>query len=498
MYQRAHSFMSIPGISDVGPADDAGVVASGATRIMVPAGNEWRIEVPFRKEMTVTVVEGVAEIFGTELAPQVQYKFSGVKLAIYAPLAPVTLEYTIATSTEQHRMTHGDDDVVEYLSNETTMTPVTNLALYLETLRQKANDGNARGASPRLRGPRVLLLGPHGAGKTAVAKTLVSYAVKMGLTPVLVNLNPRDGVFLVPGSLTATTINDALDVEAAGGWGFTPTLGSLPHNPKQPLVKNFGFSTMADNRELYNYQTLKLGVAVMLRLEHDPRTASAGVVIDTPSELGGNNLGQLFAVIENIISDFEVDHIVVIGNERLFVDLKHKLKRKLDLKQLTMLKLARSGGSVDVDETFIRQAQEELIREYFNGNFRAHLQPLKTDLDGALLDVYKGVEANDLLLSLAFLPLGDDYSNDLEPADSLDKYYLKLETLELLKVENTLVAITHVPQLSYKPKDVLNTSVKGYIYVAKVDNQKLKVLLPFPAPQLPKNVMLATAIGYTE
>ncbi|CAN3373629.1 hypothetical protein DIURU_005433 [Diutina rugosa] len=491
--------MSIPGINDVGPATDTSTpIASAATRIIVPAGNEWRIEVPFRKQMTVTVLEGVAEVFGTELAPKVEYKFSGVKYAIYAPLESVTLEYTVSNSPESHRMALGDDDVVEYLSNETTSDQVTNLALYLETLRQKAHDGNARGASPRLRGPRVLVLGPHGAGKTAVAKTLVSYAVKMGSTPVLVNLNPRDGVFSVPGSLTATTINDSLDIEAAGGWGFTPTSGSLPHNPKQPLVKNFGFSAMGDNRELYNYQTSKLGVAVMSRLEHDPRTASAGVVIDTPPELGGNNLSSSFATIENIISDFEVDHLVVIGNERLFVDLKHKLKRKIDLKSLTTIKLPRSGGSVDVDDSFVRQAQEESIREYFNGNSRAHLQPLKTDIDGAALDVYKGVEASDLSSSLAFLPSGDDYSNDSEPADSLDKYYRKLETADLQKVENTLVAISHVPQLSYKPKDVLNTSVKGYIYVAKVDNQKLKVLLPFPAASLPKNVMLATGIGYTE
>ena len=57
-------------------------------------------------------------------------------------------------------------------------------------------------------GPRVLIIGSKSSGKTSILKTLVSYANKMNNTPILINLQPRDGVFALPGSLTATPISD--------------------------------------------------------------------------------------------------------------------------------------------------------------------------------------------------------------------------------------------------------------------------------------------------
>ncbi|CAN3358793.1 mRNA cleavage and polyadenylation factor Clp1p [Diutina catenulata] len=505
--------MSIPGLHEPSGAGDSpapvsnvGANGENSTRISIPALQEWRFEVPFKKIMTVTVTQGTAEIFGTELARNVAYQFSGVKYAIYAPLDQVQLEYHVAANTSTHNLTNEDDEVVEYLSSEGSMCGAINLHFYLESLRQQAHDFNTNSSNTPVgrRGPRVLLVGPPSSGKTSLAKVLVSYAVKMGSTPVLVNVDPRDGVFSVPGSITATPISDFLDVEAAGGWGLTTTSGSLPHNPKQPLVKNIGFTNPNDNLDQYKYQISKLGVAVMSRMEQDRDVGSAGCVIDTPSFLGTNTLTKSFPIIENLISDFEVDHIVVVGNERLFIDLRRRLKRKLEQKSLSILQLATSGGCVDRDEAYIRKAQEESIREYFNGTFRAHLQPFKTDTDLREMDIYKGVINQDLASTLAFLPAGDSYNEDDtgmgDDSDGIGKFFTHMESSQMQTLENSLVAISHVAQLSYQPKDLLNSSVKGYIYVSKVDEStgKLKVLLPFPSVALPKNVLLATSIGYID
>ena len=66
---------------------------------------------------------------------------------------------------------------------------------------------------------------------------------------------------------------------------------------------------------------------------------------------------------------------------------------------------------------------------------------------------------------------------------SWKKYYQAIEDPNSSNLENSIVAITHLPNNDKKlGKDLLNTSVLGYIHVSKFDDQKkrLKVLFPFP------------------
>ena len=117
-------------------------------------------------------------MFGTELANQVEYKFSGKKLAIYT--------WQGCTLSIQGQF------LVEYIGRETTMNSFLNVHMALDQIR-KSNDLSAS------LGPRVLILGQSDCGKTTLAKTLASYAgklavAKQGKPLMLVDLDSNEVV----------------------------------------------------------------------------------------------------------------------------------------------------------------------------------------------------------------------------------------------------------------------------------------------------------------
>lgn len=555
--------MSIPGFG--GTNGSLASDSSEFTQVSIPPANEWRIEVPFKKLLKLKVTLGTLEINGSELPNNVELQLSGVKLPIYAPPSinkeHAKVEYKLVTNPDQSvLLSSEDEEFTQYLSDETNMDLVVNLAMYIESKRQIAKDLKTNEGDLAL-GPRVLILGGKYLGKTSLAKTLVSYAVKMGSSPVLVNLDPKHGVFALPGSLSATVINDSLDIECANGYGFTmTTTGSLSKSMKQPVVKNFGFSDVDENVKLYTRQIDQLGIAVLSKLEgiedgsgsevdgNHNKVRSSGVIVDTPPFTM-----KSFDIISSIVSDLKIDLIVVLGNEKMKIDLTQKLKHKIEQGSLNIIKLSKSPGVVDdVNDRFIRMTQEQTIREYFNGNHRIRLSPFKTEIDlpsslssasasassssssstsSSGLVIYKSVLTKEYESSMAFLPSGDDFehiTNEDENGgegndgdgrgivEDIKEYYQILEDPNSSNLDNSIVAITHLPlesgsssvtsgpsgslnMSSKRKRELLNTSVMGYIHVSKVDDEKkkMKILLPFPGV-FPRNVLIATSIGYNE
>ncbi|EGV66140.1 hypothetical protein CANTEDRAFT_112565 [Yamadazyma tenuis ATCC 10573] len=321
----------------------------------------------------------------------------------------------------------------------------------------------------------------------------------MDRCPILVNLNPRDGVFAMPGALTATPISDNFDLEAVGGYGGSTTSGTTYHNPKQPLVKNYGFEDFAANLDLYRHHISKLGVATMSRLEEDIAVKNSGVIIDTPALTIKD-----IRLIEDIVSDFEVDHIVVIGNEKLSIDLQKKFVHKVSNNSLCIIKLSKSEGVVELDESYIRKCQEETIKQYFNGYFRNPLSPFKTEITISDFVFYQPVDSSEFNSSLLFAPSGDSFAPDAteeteKKEDTLDKYYKKIDDFSANNLENLVLAVTQLPATNKSPNDLLDACILGYVHVSKYEESKgrLKVLLPVPGA-FPRNILIATKIGYTE
>lgn len=483
--------MSIPGFSEL-----AELAETQVTEVQIPARGEWRFEVPFRLIMKLRVKDGVGEIFGTELPNDVDVRLSGCKGAVYAPLRQCTITYETQPNRDNINISAEEARVAEYISDISPAPEYQRLHFGLEVMRQEA------AAKANLLGPRVLILGPKQLGKLALARTLALYAAKVDRVPMLVNLDPKMGVFSVPGLLTATPISDFLDLESSGGYGGLTTSGALSHNPKQPIVKSYGFDTVGGNTELYKHQVQQLGVVTLSRAHEDPDLRAAGLIVDTPPLLM-----KEVAVVEGIVLDFEINVIVVTGNDRLTVDLKRKFAHKVARQALTIVRMPPNGAVAEVDDAFVRKTQEETIKEYFNGNHRTRLLPFKTDVDLTLFVIYKAVTLQEYESQMAFLPAGDLYthedgSDEARDKNTLDKFYVKLDEPSSSNLENSVLAITHLPApagVKLLPRDIMNASVMGYAHVSKVDDvkQKMSLLLPFPG-QVPRHVLIATSIGYTE
>lgn len=470
--------------------------------IVIPQGSEWRFEVPFKMVTTVTILSGVGEIFGTELPNDVPLRFTGCKYAIYAPLnSGCKVQLQTSLNRDNMNTSNESEDVHEYVTSETLVPQLSNLNFALEVYRSQA----AADKDKALKGPKVLILGNGLSGKTAAAKTLVAYASKMDRVPLLVNLDPKEGVFSLPGLLTATAIRDFLDIESVNGWGGSPTTGATPHLPKQPLVKSFGFVNINDNVELFKYQASQLGKAALSRVAKDDDIRVGGLVIDTPA-LGMKD----FPVIECLVTEFEIDLIVVTGNDKLVVDLSRKFEPKIKENKLSVVKIGRCNAVSEVDDAFVRKCQEDTIKEYFNGNFRTRLSPLKFDVDMNSYAIYKVARLLDYTSQMAFLPSGDSYTADVEGEDAaekekeetLEKYFVKLDDPNSSNLENSIVAITQIPSApnaKISARDLLNSSILGYAHISKVDDTKKKMSMLFPsANNIPRNVLIATDIGYME
>jgi polyribonucleotide 5'-hydroxyl-kinase len=425
--------------------------------VEIGSRSEWRIEVDFRETVVVRVTEGLAEVFGTELANDSEYKFTGQKLAIYSHEG-AKIEYSGVLASE-------------YTSEETQVSSYLNLHFALSKIREEGYSG-----------PRVLILGAKDSGKTTLTKMLASYASRMEYEPMVVNLNPSDGAFSIPGTLSAAPISDILDIE--DGWGQTYTTGASLMHPKQPTVRYYGSDKIHENLKFYKHNVSRLGVTVCSRISEDPLVKKSGVILDSPP-LTIKDVD----VIEDIVSDFEVNVIVVVGNERLFIDLKKKFQSKLDV-----IKVPKSGGCVERDDAFTRQSQQRAIREYFYGTPRTALSPYTVSVDFDVVKVYKPfVETTKLVSSV--LPIGEDglEQEEEKPVPLLEPVEPSSSTLQ-----HCVVAILHADKKS-DDDIVMRSGVLGFGVITEADDakSKLRVLIPVPG-RLPDRAMLLGSFHYLE
>ena len=282
------------------------------------------------------------------------YIFTGTKAALY------TWHGCTFTVT-------GDVLASEYTAEETPMVEYANVHFALENLRDQNRSQNRTG-------PRLLILGPENAGKSSLAKILTGYAIRGARAPVVANLDPKEGVMSVPGTLTATVFKTLMDVESVDGWGSSPMSGPSAVPVKLPLVYYHGLPDVVDN-EGANYKALvsRLALAVAGRLQDDSEAREAGVVIDTPGSIASGKGGTVgYELISHIVSEFAVSNIVILGSERLYSDMTKRFDGKPVSSSSTgetvaVIKLQKSGGCVDRDEAFMKSARAAQVKAYFFG-----------------------------------------------------------------------------------------------------------------------------------
>ncbi|KAI4622892.1 Cleavage polyadenylation factor subunit clp1 [Alternaria ethzedia] len=450
--------ISLPGLNlSSQPTEAQNAPTSTATRTQDLAANtEYRFEVAFSRTLTVKLQSGTAEFFGTELAPSTVYTFQGTKGAIF--------------TWHGCKLDIGGEVESDYIAEETPMMSCANLHFALENLR----DRSIASGSVEM-GPRILVVGPENSGKTSLVKTLTSYAVKTSRQPMVVNLDPRQGMLSVPGSFSAAVYSSIVDIEE--GWGSSPISGPSPIPVKMPLVYHYGLKDPEEGR-VFKPLVTRMALAVTSRLEEDTLSKQAGFIIDSSGAISQGRNG-VYDNIEHIVSEFSVNVVITLGSERLYSDLSRKFSARTGgdpSETVSVVRLDKSGGCVDRSEEYMKALRHAQIKEYFFGKGDETLAPSSQMADAADLNIFRVVEG--------------------EGNGGIDEYGMTVERQIFEKVtpsealQNQLLAITTASPND--PQSVIrDSSIRGYIYVADVDEAKKKVKLLSPLPgQTPGNAMI--------
>jgi len=74
---------------------------------------------------------------------------------------------------------------------------------------------------------------------------------------------------------------------------------------------------------------------------------------------------------------YTVNVILVIGSERLHSEMQRRFvtSKPSSSETITLVKLDKSGGCVDRDETYMQQTREASLKEYFFGDLKTTLSP---------------------------------------------------------------------------------------------------------------------------
>lgn len=456
--------ISLPGLNLASqPLEPANAPSAAAIRTQDLAANtEYRFEVAFGKNLTIKLQSGTAEFFGTELGPATTYTFEGTKGAIF--------------TWHGCRLEIGGEVESDYVAEETPMMSVANLHFALENLR----DRSVASGSVDM-GPRVLVVGPDNSGKTSLVRMLTSYAVKTGRQPMVINLDPREGMLSIPGSFSAAAYSSIIDIEE--GWGSSPISGPSPIPVKQPLVYQYGLKDPEEGK-VFKPLVTRMALAVTSRLEEDTASKQAGFIIDSCGSISQGKNG-VYDNIEHIVSEFSVNVLITLGSERLYSDLSRKFAtRSPDPTDIvSVLRLDKSGGCVDRSEPYMRALRHSQIRSYFFGAGEAlPLAPSSQMADFADLNIFRVREAGEA----GFVSSGGDaadygfgFGYGGGGADAEEVFEKVGPTAA--ELQDSLLAVT-MAGAGDKHGVIRDACVRGYVYVADVDEGKKKVKLLSPMP----------------
>ncbi|KAJ2870650.1 Cleavage polyadenylation factor subunit clp1, partial [Coemansia asiatica] len=427
-------------------------------------GQEFRFEVSTKSTITVKLKSGLAEYFGAELGTDAQYTFSGTNGAIFSWQGCV-----LEVSGECQSA---------YVAEETPMESYINVHMGLQQLRVQAHGEAEEGSGVA---PRVMVVGPEDSGKTSLSRILLNYAVRMEETPLFVDLDPASASVAVPGTISATSIGKTIDIQD-GFMGSMAVAGSSADH--QPLVLQYGHQDQMENPVLFNLLVDKLASSIDMRLAADRQAAASGIIVDTH---GSTDLAKL-GFLEHAIKALGINVLLVVGNERMYSHFSSRVPT-----QTTVLKLAKSGGTVDRDANFRHQEQSQAIKQYFSGTTAEPRMSFSTVVNFADTRVLRVGE--DAKAPSSTLPLG-------ETRKLTDTSVVDVEIDEGLS--HSVLAVTDVPlpndvELLPVSEDVVGVQVLGFVNVTKVDMDKKRLTVTSPVPgRLPSNILLYSHVKWME
>lgn len=441
------------------------------------AESELRCALAENETIVLQLVEGNAEIFGIEMAMNREYTFRDENIAVFTWYG-CKLE---ASGTCQSA----------YISSETPMIAYVNTHAQLEAKRDVA-------LANLEYGPRVLIVGRTDSGKSTLAHILASYAVRLDRTPIFVDIDVGQGSVTIPGCLSAVPL-DKLCLNIEEGFSLAT-----------PLVYFYGHASPRDNVDLYKHLINNMAGRIKQRCEKDVDARSSGLIVNTCGWVDGVG----FDLLLHCIQVFEIDIILVMGDDRLYFSLTAHVSESI-----AMVKLPRSGGVVERDTSTRRRNRKSRIQEYFYGRrvpsgVPQQLSPCRMDIR---LSTVKILKAGGVQLSEAMLPIGQAPANEplrLVPVTpSQDLLHSILAVVHPVTEDspgdaNSAVVVSGTSQSTGggsgggtvdKVQQLIHSNTAGFLYVVEVnfETDNMVVLSPCPG-SLPSKFLILGTIKWME
>lgn len=426
-----------------------GTTSSSTRQVKLDKESELRIEVAETSSLRLRLLNGTAEIFGTEIAPEIWLTFPPrLKFAVFT-WHGATLEMDGATETD-------------YTADETPMISYVNVHAVLEARRNRAK-ASSSGDFDSSQGPKVIVVGPTDSGKSTLSRMLLSWAAKQGWKPTFVDLDIGQGSITMPGCVAATPIEMPID----------PVEG-IPL--EMPLVYYYGHVNPSVNVDLYKILVKQLAQTLERQFAGNAESRAAGMVVNTMGWVEG--IG--YELLLHAIDTFKADVVLVIGQDKLCSVLKDALKSK---SKVDVVKLQKSGGVVSRNAKFRQKSRGYRIREYFYG-LANELSPHSNIATFSDLSIYRvggGPQAPRSALPIGAEPVADPLR------------------VVPVNISHDLLHLVVAVSYAKEPEDIVTSNVAGFIYITDVDVQRKKLTYLAPsAGELPSKILILGTLAWLE
>ncbi|KAI3468107.1 hypothetical protein Pfo_024770 [Paulownia fortunei] len=407
---------------------------------------ELRVEVSPGAPLRLRLLKGTAEIFGTEIPPEIWLTIPPrLKFAVFT-WHGATIEMDGTTETD-------------YTADETPMISYVNVHAVLDARRNRAK---ASVSDSESQGPRVIVVGPTDSGKSTLSRMLLSWAAKQGWKPTFVDLDIGQGSVTIPGCIVATPIELPID----------PVEG-IPLD--MPLVYFYGHVTPSVNVDLYKVLVKELTQILERQFAGNVESRAAGMVINTMGWIEGVG----YELLLHAIDTFNATVVLVLGQEKLWSMLKDVLKNKANV---DVVKLQKSGGVVSRNAKARQKARAYRIREYFYG-LANDLSPHSNIANFSDLCIYRvggGPQA-----PRSALPVG------AEPAADPTR-------LIPVSVNQDLLHLVLAVSFAKEPEEIISSNVAGFIWISDInfESKKVTYLAPSAGSLLGKYLIMGSLTWY--
>jgi polyribonucleotide 5'-hydroxyl-kinase len=352
-------------------------------------------------------------------------------------------------------------------------------------------------------------------------------AVKLGRTPILVDLDTSMNMLSVPGTIAASPMTpDTITPLANASCSIFPAT--------TPLVFWNGSLDLSVNTDLYKAQLDELGKCIDERNDgsesHVVDARSSGIIVNGCGWIDDEG----YKIMLHTVKALKINVVLVMGHDRLYSMLNSHYNKLRDAEDVDMestssnamiipkvIKLPRSGGIVSRDAAFRRFARSLCIKKYFYGesirnpsssttsaaaaatgsmeeilcppfsSLIHQFTPTRLEIPFADLTLYK---LSSVSLSASMLPVSAKQATDP----------VQLTPVEISpSLHHGILAVCHPNSAekfrkSGEARDLYLSGISGVVAVEKVNMDREIISLLSPGGSLPSNILLVGDVTWME